>query len=262
MKTKKLILSILCASIAGVTGVSAEATAHADAKTSTNGTSSSETYIETTVTKNGVTTRKVEHKKNGVDVTENEGEPGAEAAPWLGLRVTEASSALRDQLGLGDKEGVVVDLVAPDGPADKAGLRVNDILLKFEDQPLGTPQDLQASLDKCQIGQTVTIDYLRRGEKSEATVTLEKRPDKHAGVGNDPNGGEAFEKMQERLREFREKQRVQGEGGNSFKIEVVGDELGDLEEILKNPNVPEDFKKAVQDMQDRMRDFKEKHDGR
>lgn len=255
-----MILTMLCASFAGVTGVFAEATAKGDAnghaEASSSGTGSSETYIETTKTVNGVTTRKVERKKNGVDVPGHEGKPGEEAGPWLGLRVTEASAALRDQLGLGENEGVVVDLVAPDGPAAKADLRVNDILLKFEDKPLATPEDLQEALDNCKVGQQVTIGYLRRGEGSEATVTLEKRPEAPEG-----EGGEASEKMQELLRKLREKQREQGEAGNSIKIEVAGDGFDDLDEILKDPNLPEDFKKAVKGMQDRMRDFQEKHGG-
>ena len=57
-----------------------------------------------------------------------------EKAGFLGVTASPVSAALRDQLGLTRGMGLVVDFVAKDSPAQAAGLKVHDVLTKFDDQ--------------------------------------------------------------------------------------------------------------------------------
>lgn len=272
MKTTQLIIPILLVAIAGPMPLSAQCkdgNSNSTSSSHSESSSSSESMSRKVVIINGKTVvDETKHTKNGADVDRDADEPAADDEPWLGLRAEEASSALRAQLGLGEDEGLVVMDVAEDGPADKADLRVNDILLKFEDQPLGTPEDLLDALEGHQVGQTVKIEFLRRGEKSEAKVTLGNR--------NDAKGQEQLKEMKKRLREMMMNNGADGadiridgfdalldnldvEGGNrSFKLEVNGDNIQDLDEVLNNPNLPDEFKKTVRDMLSRMQAFDEK----
>lgn len=94
---------------------------------------------------------------------------------WLGLALEPLSDVLADQLGL--KTGMVVDFLAADGPAQKSGLRKNDILLEANGTPIKAMSDLLqvvvvAAAEKKPVGLAV----LRGGKPLEITVTPEPRP--------------------------------------------------------------------------------------
>jgi membrane-associated protease RseP (regulator of RpoE activity) len=209
-----------------------------------------EEVITETTDENGKTTV---DRGDGANGGPNQ-EPGPAAAqdgPWLGLRVTAAPAALRDQLDLAEDEGVLVDVVAPDGPAAQAGLKVNDLLLKLADRKLGTPQDLRDALNGHQAGETVKIEVLSKGKRSTVEVTLGERPaDK--GVQEPPQDAKD---LLERARKMLNNQ----PGNGKVEVEVSGSAAG-LDALLNNPNVPEDFKKAVREMRQQMLDFEKQHE--
>ena len=191
-------------------------------------------------------------------------EDNAEGGPWLGVRVESASAALRDQLGLEKDQGVVVALIAPDSPAAKAEIRVNDILLSLDDKNLSTPADLRSEIDKRKAGDTIRLKVLRKGQQSDVSVTLEGKKDNETDGADKPskpdrNGGKGGKG---------------GKGGidNEVHIEIDSDGAhasatataegsagSSFDDILSDPNVPENFKKTVREMKDRMREFEDKH---
>jgi len=54
--------------------------------------------------------------------------------------------------------------VEPKGPADKAGLRAGDVVLKFDNQPVQTFDDLKAAVDSVTPGEHVTVELQRDGK--------------------------------------------------------------------------------------------------
>jgi hypothetical protein len=101
--------------------------------------------------------------------------PGDTGKYWLGVEVHEANSALRAQLGLEDKEGLVVGHVAPDGPAAKGGLKQYDVLIKANDGKLRRVPDLTGAVDKAE-GKEVVLMLLRAGKSQTVTVVPDERP--------------------------------------------------------------------------------------
>jgi serine protease Do len=73
------------------------------------------------------------------------------------------------------KEGVVVlDAV---GPAEEAGLQFNDVITKFDDQPITSTLSLRKYLyEQTEIGDDLKITYYRNGEVKQATVKLLEKP--------------------------------------------------------------------------------------
>ena len=109
---------------------------------------------------------------------------------WLGLALEPLSEVLAAQLGL--KTGMVVDFLAADGPAQKAGLRKHDILLEANGTPIQAMSDLLqvvavAAAEKKPVGLAV----LRGGKPLEITVTPEPRPVAVTVIGE--SGGPAGE---------------------------------------------------------------------
>jgi serine protease Do len=78
------------------------------------------------------------------------------------------------------KGAVVIDMPAKEGPAAKAGIQVNDIIVEFNNQPITSAQDLIVKVAATPVGQTVPLVYLRelnnKLERRTTNVTLGERP--------------------------------------------------------------------------------------
>jgi membrane-associated protease RseP (regulator of RpoE activity) len=98
---------------------------------------------------------------------------------WIGLAVGGVNEAVREQLKLGEEEGVAVLRVAPDSPAAKAGIKRNDILLKAGDKPLKRLEDLRDAVAASR-GKAIAITLIQGGERKTIEVTPESR---HMGIG-------------------------------------------------------------------------------
>ncbi|MGH9723131.1 MAG: S1C family serine protease [Bryobacteraceae bacterium] len=72
--------------------------------------------------------------------------------------------------------GLIVLSVETDGPAEKAGLLVGDILTGVDGKPMADPVDLQAQLDPSQVGRTVLAQIIRGGAKAEIPIKVGERP--------------------------------------------------------------------------------------
>ena len=55
---------------------------------------------------------------------------------WLGVECLPVMPALRAQLNLPEKQGLLVAAVMPDSPAAKAGIKQHDVLLRVGEKPL------------------------------------------------------------------------------------------------------------------------------
>ena len=151
-----------------------------------------------------------------------------ESTVWLGLKPAKASAVLKGQLGLKENEGLVVEVVAPDGPAAKAGIQVNDLLLSMDEKALGTPEELEANLRIKKSDEKANFGVMRKGERKTIEITLENRPKNQ-------------------------------QTNTKKKIQRRTHTGGTFDEILSDPNIPESFKKTVREMQRRQKEFREKH---
>jgi vacuolar-type H+-ATPase subunit H len=93
---------------------------------------------------------------------------------WLGVSCVELSDELRNELKLGEENGVVVMDVVPDSPAAKADLKKNDVLLAAGDDDLGTPRDLVKVVRRIK-DKELKLKIIRNGERKEVTVKPERR---------------------------------------------------------------------------------------
>lgn len=75
-----------------------------------------------------------------------------------------------------DRKGCRIINVNPDSPAEKAGLKVDDQITKFEGKNVDSMDELSRFLQKRQPGNEVALEVLRGGETLTLRVTLGKRP--------------------------------------------------------------------------------------
>ncbi len=115
------------------------------------------------------------------------GEPSP--IPWIGIPQTAMTGLNKDvaeELGLTDQPAIELGDIIKDTPADKAGLKSGDVVVKLDgealergDAPEELPMILVRELRRKQVGDEVTLSLFRGGEGDELTdvkVTLEERP--------------------------------------------------------------------------------------
>jgi putative serine protease PepD len=81
--------------------------------------------------------------------------------PFLGVKVGDAESG-----------GARLTELTANGPAEKAGLKVDDVITKFGNRAVGDSDDLVSAVQSGTVGQQVSVEYVRNGETKTATVTL------------------------------------------------------------------------------------------
>lgn len=84
--------------------------------------------------------------------------------PWLGATFQPVSSDIADSLGLDLPRGALVTGIFDDGPFDKAGIRVGDLLVRMEGNRLSDPDELGYRLATRRLGDEVSF-VARRGKK-------------------------------------------------------------------------------------------------
>jgi len=83
--------------------------------------------------------------------------------PWLGFYYVKIPPpADADGSSTSEKIGTLVSLVRPNSPAERAGLQVNDHILKVNGRTARTVEELDAALRSLSIGQSVTFDVFRQ----------------------------------------------------------------------------------------------------
>ena len=95
---------------------------------------------------------------------------------YLGVQPDQVTAEVAAQLGLDKARGVVVLEVVRGGPAERAGLRPGDVIVRIDDDPVDTVEDLFGELRQRKPSSQAGITYLRDGREHQATVTLADRP--------------------------------------------------------------------------------------
>jgi len=95
---------------------------------------------------------------------------------WLGVVIQNVNESLAKGLGLNVSEGVVISDVTPDSPAERAGLKVQDVILKFDGKNVKDTNFLSREVAAHAPGSKVTLTIYRDGKEMEIEVTLGELP--------------------------------------------------------------------------------------
>jgi serine protease Do len=91
---------------------------------------------------------------------------------WLGVNVQTVSEDLAETYGVKGGTGARVASVAPDGPAAKAGIQQDDVIVRFDGKDVTTMRGLPRLVSQTQIGKEVEIEVSRKGERKTFRVTI------------------------------------------------------------------------------------------
>jgi len=97
---------------------------------------------------------------------------------WLGVGIQSLTLELKEYYKLNDTSGVLVSQVFEGDPADKAGIKVGDIILKVNGKDISSSRHLSRMIAGLVVGEKARIILLRDGKTINRTVKLAKREDK------------------------------------------------------------------------------------
>jgi S1-C subfamily serine protease len=93
----------------------------------------------------------------------------------VGLQPISLPDILRESLQRKEKTAAIVLEIQPDGPADKAGIVIGDILVSLAGHPVARPGDVQAILAGDAIGKSLALKFIRGGSVQEGSIVVAER---------------------------------------------------------------------------------------
>ncbi len=96
--------------------------------------------------------------------------------PWLGVYMQNLSPELRVGIDYQGSGGVLVTRVVRDGPADRAGIRKGDLIVRVNSRAVESPSELQDVIRNAKVSQTMAVEVFRDGQQRTVSVTLAPRP--------------------------------------------------------------------------------------
>ena len=120
---------------------------------------------------------------------------------WLGVLIQEISKEIADSLGMKSVKGALVSSATEGGPAQKAGVKTGDVILKFNGIDIDTMKELPKVVAGTPVGKSVPLVILRNGKKITLNVVLgelelaEKENLITKSSGNKKSKSKTFEKL-------------------------------------------------------------------
>jgi membrane-associated protease RseP (regulator of RpoE activity) len=94
---------------------------------------------------------------------------------FLGVTLVDITSELREHYGAGKDAGVLVSSLEDNGPADKAGVRVGDIITAVDGKDVASSSDLRKALREKKDGEAVRLDVLRGRSRQTIVANVIER---------------------------------------------------------------------------------------
>lgn len=110
-------------------------------------------------------------------------EKGAVVRGWLGVKVQYVTEDIAKSLGLVNAKGALVSEVIKDSPSEKAGVKVGDVITKFDDKEINNMQKLPRLVAETPIGKSAKIELVRDGK----VMILETKIEKPEGADAEQN---------------------------------------------------------------------------
>jgi serine protease Do len=94
---------------------------------------------------------------------------------WLGVVIQEITPEIAETIGV--KEGILISQVAPGSPAERAGLKVGDIIVAIDGEKVREVRELQFRIMKTPPGTEITLTILRGGKEQTIKAKVGEMPE-------------------------------------------------------------------------------------
>jgi serine protease Do len=115
---------------------------------------------------------------------------------YLGAAIQPLTPELAKEFRVDGNRGALVSKVMPDSPAEKAGLKRGDVVVRFGDAQIASPSQLVSEVEQTPMGQKRTLEIVRDGKPLRIEVTVREQPQDYGrrtylAKGEDGDEGES-----------------------------------------------------------------------
>jgi len=103
---------------------------------------------------------------------------------YIGVRPIPMTPELRKHFGAPEDAGVFVGSIDKDGPAEKAGLAVGDIVTAVDGNAIESPRQLAHAVRHRKDGETIQVEILRGGSRKTLEMKVAQRPQGEMQIGD------------------------------------------------------------------------------
>jgi len=101
---------------------------------------------------------------------------GSVTRGYLGVSIQPVTQDIADSLGLSKAEGAIVSSLADNSPAEKAGFKTGDTILKANGEAIDDAKDLSRTVARLKPGSSIPFEIVRDGKSQTITVALGSMP--------------------------------------------------------------------------------------
>jgi serine protease Do len=96
---------------------------------------------------------------------------------YLGVNIQDLSPELAEEFGIRDSRGALIADVVPDSPADRAGLRRGDVVVRVGERRVENANALRLLISQLRPGSSASVTFMRDGERQSVDVELGRLDD-------------------------------------------------------------------------------------
>lgn len=104
-----------------------------------------------------------------------DGHAAAKKRGWLGVSLQELTPSMRDALNIGDRDGLLVNEVFDDSPAEEAGLEEGDVILEYDGKKVSRSKSFARMVRNTRPGTKVKLKIWRDEKEREIEVEIGRR---------------------------------------------------------------------------------------
>ena len=107
---------------------------------------------------------------------------------WLGVMIQNVTEELAKDMDLEEARGALIQKVAENGPADKAGIEEGDVIISYNKEDINDMRDLTTKVANTDIGKNIKIKVIRFGKIIDLKVKIGRLEGNESSLESKPSG--------------------------------------------------------------------------
>ncbi|HWP56303.1 MAG TPA: DegQ family serine endoprotease [Candidatus Acidoferrales bacterium] len=167
---------------------------------------------------------------------------------WLGVVIQRVTPEIAESLGLDSARGALVASVAKDGPAERAGVKVGDVIVEFDGKEIKDSNDLPILVARTPVDHRARLKVLRDKKEVTLTVTIGELKEEEVVASAKERGelGLTVQRLTPQIAESLGLDRVEGVVITAVEPGSAADEAG----LRRGDVIVEIDRKPVRNLQD------------
>ncbi len=112
---------------------------------------------------------------------------------WLGVLIQDVTRELAESFDMDHPHGALIAKVLADGPAEKAGIEVGDIIVKYDNKKINFSADLPPLVGSTPVDKVVPVEIIRRSKYKTISITISELPTEDEIVASNDSEPETTE---------------------------------------------------------------------